>query len=294
MRRRGYLSRNLELITHIAQPTEEGEDGAVEEQTTDRRKRRKRTALDLVPEHEIPLDEDGEPMQLDPEVVTMAELCMDMGVGRPSSRTEEALTKASEWKAKQRILRAQIRQRQKDKFKPPQVKGVENDEAGPSEQTEMQDGGDPDGETGEDAEISAATRRLRAAESSNEIAQQAQEEQRSANDEEAIQGMRSNKFAAQVRIDENGEIIIDDLSLTVDRYEAARAEVAVEDYELVEEAERDRFVNSLTWTKKIAGSRWTKPETDLFYYVSSGAIVHDLSRTKIFLLSVYWNVGNGL
>lgn len=208
------------------------------------------------------MDEDGEPLELDPENVTMAQLCLDMGVGRPSTRTEESVIKATEWKQKQRHLRQHARERQKAKvLESLKAKADEEHGAGPKP---TEDDAAPEEEHEDPLAASAATERLHAAEQSGEIAAQAQSEQ-----EADLSTLRTNKFAAQVRLDENGEIIMDDLSLTVDRHEAAREEGGgTLEHELVEEAERDRFINSLTWSKKLTGQRWTREETDLFYYVS--------------------------
>ncbi|KAG8849717.1 Transcription factor TFIIIB component B [Tulasnella sp. 330] len=264
--------------------TGDGSDGECGDEDPDtslprQSRKRKQTALELLSDEQIPVGDDGEPLELDPEVVTMAQLCMDMGVGRPSTRTEESVTKAIEWKQKQRVIRQQARERQKarvleaakasaEKESNSQIDGTENgqglhgDEPGPG------GGGDDNDEDAHEGEttfsgISAATERLHAAEKSGELAAQAQSEQAEDAD---LGSLRSNRFAAQVRLDENGEIIMDDLSLTVDRHEAAREEARGMEYELVEEAEKDRFINSLTWSKKLTGQRWDAEETDLFYH----------------------------
>ncbi len=170
----------------------------------------------------------------------MAELCMDMGVGRPSSRTEESVTKSVEWKVQQRSVRQTIRERHKSRFLPNAEKEVGEDEA----ETE-----------------GAAARRLR------EGAEEGGEEGEEREEASGIENLRANRYAAQVRMDENGEIIMDDLTLSVDRYEAAAEEVPTGDYQVIEEAERDRFVNGHTWSKRLSGQRWSREETDLFYHV---------------------------
>ncbi|KAG8927631.1 hypothetical protein FRC02_007995, partial [Tulasnella sp. 418] len=71
--------------------TRETEEAVATEKGGKRTRKRKQTALDLVPQDEIELDEDGQPLELNPEVVTMADLCLDMGLGRPSTRTEESV-----------------------------------------------------------------------------------------------------------------------------------------------------------------------------------------------------------
>ncbi|KAG8954956.1 Transcription factor TFIIIB component B [Tulasnella sp. 424] len=256
--------------------TLEAGDEAEEDETSERthapprrfQKRQKRlTAFDLVPEDQIPVDEEGQPMIVDPDAITMAELCMDLGVGRPSSRTEDSIGKSLEWKARQKILRLQARERQKAKYSiiAARADGIDGDgELGVGAEREVA------GELGEDDEqgVGAAARRLQDAETNTDAAHLPTDPgpQNEGENGQDLSGLRTNRHAVQVRLDENGEVVMDELSLTVDRYEAARAEAPEDSYELVEEAERDRFVNSLTWSKKLTGSRWTKEETDLFYY----------------------------
>ncbi|KAG8905106.1 Transcription factor TFIIIB component B, partial [Tulasnella sp. 417] len=256
---------------------EEAENDEISERTHApprrfQRRQKKLTAFDLVPEDQIPVDEEGQPMIVDPDAITMAELCMDLGVGRPSSRTEESVGKSLEWKARQRILRQQARERQKAKYSiiAGRVDGVGGDgEPGVAADENAEEGGDGLGE-GDDGEqeLSAAARRLQDVETNTDATNIPPETdpQNGGDNHHDLSSLRTNRHAVQVRLDENGDIVMDELSLTVDRYEAARAEAPEDSYELVEEAERDRFVNSLTWSKKLTGSRWTKEETDLFYY----------------------------
>jgi hypothetical protein len=67
-----------------------------------------------------------------------------------------------------------------------------------------------------------------------------------------------------VRIGPNGETIIDEESLYVDRDN----EEHMEDYTHVEESDTSKFVNSATYGKKYRGSRWSAEETELFFDVS--------------------------
>lgn len=258
---------------------EDAEDDEIAERTHApprrfQRRQKKLTAFDLVPEDQIPVDEEGQAMIVDPDAITMAELCMDLGVGRPSSRTEESVGKSLEWKARQRILRQQARERQKAKYSiiAGRVEGTgEDGEAGAIADGNVEEAGNGLGEEEDgEQELGAAARRLQQVETNTEATNLPPEPdpQSGGDNNHDLSSLRTNRHAVQVRLDENGDIVMDELSLTVDRYEAARAEAPEDSYELVEEAERDRFVNSLTWSKKLTGSRWTKEETDLFYYVS--------------------------
>ncbi|KIO33842.1 hypothetical protein M407DRAFT_17443, partial [Tulasnella calospora MUT 4182] len=273
-RKASTRNRKPKSSTPTKEAGEEAEDDEISERTHApprrfQRRQKKLTAFDLVPEHEIPVDEEGQPMIVDPDAITMAELCVDLGVGRPSSRTEDSVGKSLEWKARQRILRQQARERQKAKYSI--IAGRVDDVDGTGETGVIADGNVEEGrdglEEGEDGEqeLGAAARRLQEVETNTEatnLPPEPEPQNDGENNHQDLSALRTNRHAVQVRLDENGDIVMDELSLTVDRYEAARAEAPEESYELVEEAERDRFVNSLTWSKKLTGSRWTKEETD--------------------------------
>lgn len=80
------------------------------------------------------------------------------------------------------------------------------------------------------------------------------------------EAMATSRYNVQVRIGPNGETIIDEASLFVDRHE----EEDTEEYTHIEESDTSKFVNSATYSKKLRGSRWSAEETDLFYDVSLG------------------------
>jgi transcription factor TFIIIB component B'' len=76
--------------------------------------------------------------------------------------------------------------------------------------------------------------------------------------------MATSRFNVQVRIGPNGETIVDEESLFVDRAE----EHETDNYVHVEESDATKFVNSGSYSKKFRGTRWTAEETELFYAVS--------------------------
>lgn len=211
---------------------------------------------------ELPLDENGEPVQeLDPKVATMAELCVDFGIGRPSSRTEMSVTKAVEWKDKQRVLRQQVKERIKRKHQR-LADGEEEDDDGARKEK------DGEAEMDVDVEVSAATKRLNASVAPGGSSTTA-DGPPSPQLPPDISLLTSRTYGPRARIDHlTGDIVMDDLSLQIDRFEAARLENPHENYTIVEEAETDRFVNSATWSRKLSGTRWTREETDLWYQVS--------------------------
>lgn len=88
--------------------------------------------------------------------------------------------------------------------------------------------------------------------------------------------MSTSRYNVQVRIGPNGETIIDEASLFVDRHD----EVDTAEYTHIEESDSTKFVNSATYSKKLRGSRWSAEETELFYDVGRGAF-----RTELWLTS---------
>ena len=76
--------------------------------------------------------------------------------------------------------------------------------------------------------------------------------------------MATSRFNVQVRIGPNGETIVDEESLFVDRAE----EHDTNNYVHVEESDATKFVNSGSYSKKFRGARWTVDETEAFYAVS--------------------------
>jgi hypothetical protein len=83
------------------------------------------------------------------------------------------------------------------------------------------------------------------------------------------QRVDTSKFTVQVRIGPNGETIVDEQSLFVDR---AGGEDDTAGYTHIEESDLTKFVNSMTHSKKAGGSRWSAEETELFFDVSFPAV----------------------
>lgn len=79
------------------------------------------------------------------------------------------------------------------------------------------------------------------------------------------QDLATSRYNVQVRIGPNGETIIDEESLVVNREETDETET----YTHVTESDTSKFVNSATHSKRFRGSRWSAEETELFYDVSA-------------------------
>ena len=84
-------------------------------------------------------------------------------------------------------------------------------------------------------------------------------------DDDWISRMTASHNVAQIGLDEDGNIAPDELQMEIEGPEEFREE----NYEEVFERESDRFVNSLSHSKKHKGSaRWTQAETAIFFHVS--------------------------
>ncbi|KAJ7170087.1 hypothetical protein C8R46DRAFT_223075 [Mycena filopes] len=204
------------------------------------KKRRKKTAPPA-------FDPDADPgEEIDPTVVTMAELCVDSGQGRVSSKALEIQMNHLAWKQQSKEKRARMKAL------------AEQKKYGRPEE-------DEEGNTAE----APATEALAAPENSGEVIVGPSESSDAApviadasgSGFDYSQDLTASRFTVQVRIGPNGETIIDEESLTVDRTE----EVDTTDYVHVVESDRTKFVNSASYTKKLRGSRWSAEETDLFF-----------------------------
>jgi len=203
-----------------------------------------------------PYDPNAHPGEdIDPTSVTMATLCTDTGQGRVSRKAAEILTNHAAWKAKNREKRAHLRALMELK-----KYGREDEE---SEQD--QDGTQP-------VEGAASTSTLGT--SSAPVGAPMLDDTGSGFD--YSQGLATSRYNVQVRIGPNGETVIDEESLIVDRVEND----GTDGYTHVIESDHTKFVNSGTYGKRYRGSRWSTEETELFYDVSFillfiGTILHD-------------------
>ncbi|KAJ6503321.1 hypothetical protein C8R47DRAFT_1007395 [Mycena vitilis] len=210
-----------------------------EESTVTRKKRKKSSQL--------PFDADADPgEEIDPTVITMAELCVDNGQGRISSKAIEIQKNHLAWKQQSKEKRARM------KALAEQKKYGRPDEDGEGEGTES---------------VAAPAAAVAAVPEDAEIivgpAGDAEPAMADATGSgfDYTQDLTRSRFTVQVRIGPNGETIIDEESLTVDRTE----DVDTTNYVHVVESDQTKFVNSASYTKKCRGSRWSAEETDLFY-----------------------------
>ncbi|KAJ7040399.1 hypothetical protein C8F04DRAFT_1083465 [Mycena alexandri] len=192
-------------------------------------------------------DPDADPgEEIDPTVVTMAELCVDNGQGRISSKALEIQANHLAWKQQSKEKRARMKAlAEQKKYGRPD----EDEEGNAAEAPAIEAPAAPD-ESGE-VVVGASE----PADAPPAIADA------SGSGFDYSQDLTASRFTVQVRIGPNGETIIDEESLTVDRTE----EPDTTNYTHVVESDRTKFVNSASYTKKCRGSRWSAEETDLFF-----------------------------
>ncbi|KLO20678.1 hypothetical protein SCHPADRAFT_816449 [Schizopora paradoxa] len=224
-------------------------------ETGSKRKRRKSSTRKRRPRAPSPppLDPDADPGEdLDPTAVTMATICNDTGQGRVSSKAAVIQKNFTTWKQQNREKRARMHAIMEAKKYGRKEDEVDN--GGPSETIDI----DADEQAGPStAEPTAEIVEGNPDASDNESAGG------NVNGFDYSQAVSTSGFNVQVRIGANGETIIDEESLFVDR--AADAEAETEEYTHIEESDQTKFVNSMSYSRKTRGSRWSKEETELFY-----------------------------
>ncbi|KAG8219474.1 hypothetical protein J3R82DRAFT_403 [Butyriboletus roseoflavus] len=183
---------------------------------------------------------------LDPTSVTMAALCEDTGQGRISSKAAQILDNHLTWKKSNKEKRVRMRMLM-------EAKKYGRNEDGDSVQVRR-----PEAEP-EQSPTAGATPGLPCIQpvSGNLSAV----EDSSGQGFDYSQNVSTSRYNVQVRIGPNGETIVDEESLFVDR----NAEEDTMEYTHVEESDVTKFVNSATYSKRFRGSRWSAEETELFY-----------------------------
>ncbi|KAL5494944.1 hypothetical protein ACEPAI_406 [Sanghuangporus weigelae] len=186
--------------------------------------------------------------ELDPTTITMATICDDTGQGRISSKTAVIQRNHLAWKASNKEKRERMRAIMEAK-----KYGHKVDEDDTQTRTlRATKESVPDDDEPLVAESSSAT-----------AVEDASGEDASGSGFNYKESLAVNRFSARVRIGPNGETIVDEESLLVERGD--NAEDATETYQHVEESDQTKFINSASYSRKLRGSRWSAEETDLFY-----------------------------
>ncbi|KAH9954403.1 hypothetical protein BC827DRAFT_961291 [Russula dissimulans] len=184
---------------------------------------------------------------LDPTTITMATLCEDTGQGRVSSKAVQVLGNHAAWKRSNKEKRARMRTL------------MEAKKYGRREDTDERYVFTPTVDPSPSGAATSAETFFRPASSPATPAPATASESGFGFDYNDT--MATSKFNVQVRIGPNGETIVDEESLFVDRAE----EHDTNNYVHVEESDATKFVNSSSYSKKFRGARWTADETEAFY-----------------------------
>ncbi|EIW87062.1 hypothetical protein CONPUDRAFT_46168 [Coniophora puteana RWD-64-598 SS2] len=202
-----------------------------------------------------PIAEAGE--EIDPSVVTMATLCDDTGQGRISTKAAQVLSSYGTWKKSNRDKRARMRvTMEAKKYGRQDDENANGSASQPSNPSSVVLSANGDGV---DSTPDPSTQSSSADPSSNEGEEAPRD--KNGNSFDYSQNLSTSQYNVQIRIGPNGETIIDEESLFVDR----NAEDDSADYTHVEESDLSKFVNSGTYGKRYRGSRWSAEETELFY-----------------------------
>lgn len=198
---------------------------------------------------------DSEPgNDLDPTLVTMAALCSDTGQGRISSKACQIQQNHIAWKVNNKEKRARLRTlREANKYglRDP----VEDMDIVASSRNPTLLNTEKERSVDVDCMASISSRPLHDTRQTLDPPHEF----------DYNETLSTNRYNVRVRIGPNGETVLDEETLYVDR--AADPAFASESYTHIEESDQTKFVNSQTYSKKPRGFRWTLEETELFYNV---------------------------
>ncbi|KAH9898249.1 hypothetical protein C8Q73DRAFT_756033 [Cubamyces lactineus] len=202
-----------------------------------------------------PFDPEADPgEELDPTAVTMAALCDDTGRGRVSSKAAQVVSNHAAWRAANREKRARLKAIMEAKK---YGRNIEDDEEGANQSASNNAASSQQNEAGSASRAASVALDPAASTSANDTS----EVEKGADGFDYSEDLAVSRFSVQVRIGANGETIIDEESLFVNRDEGDHTE----EYTHVEESDFTKFVNSATYSKKLRGSRWSAEETEMFY-----------------------------
>ncbi|KAI0756853.1 hypothetical protein C8Q80DRAFT_1130824 [Daedaleopsis nitida] len=236
VRRRSSKKTSIEADENASDPT------AKRSRMTGSRRSRTR------PPSPPPFDYDADPgEELDPTVVTMATLCDDTGRGRVSSRAAQIVSNHAAWRTANREKRARMKAVLEAKK---YGRNLEEEEEAATQKEKTDVHPEPTVSDTEEPATSLTTSIV-----DDDAAQ------KEADGFDYSENLAVSRYNVQVRIGANGETIIDEDSLFVNRDEEHRTD----DYTHVEESDFTKFVNSATYSRKVRGSRWSAEETELFY-----------------------------
>ncbi|KAG0707501.1 hypothetical protein DFH29DRAFT_796576 [Suillus ampliporus] len=179
----------------------------------------------------------------------MAALCEDTGWGRVSSKASQIVDNHLAWKKTNREKRVRMRASMEAR----KYGRNEDDTAQPSQSSSA-------------PEQSTVTNVATASAEPSSVPINGGQREGAVRDASGSgfdysQDVATSRYNVQIRIGPNGETIIDEESLFVDRNPGDETA----DYTHVEESDVSKFVNSGTYGRRFRGSRWSAEETELFY-----------------------------
>ena len=238
-----------EADTDLPQQPAEAGSGSSDSEDGTKRYRRRRKPRPRVDKATLELPEEGNP--LDETTVSMKDLCNGTGQGRVSSRFLETFIKAEKSKTGRKEENARIRDLTRRK-----ELGLPMDEE-------------------EEFEMSARARRGR---SSREALPQTQLDDEDADADMQVDAEEQDDYAGvakamtrapKVRLDANGDFVLDETEMEYDRQKEAEAELAAKGpMEIVVETDRDKFTNFASHSRRPRTDRWSPEETEQFYLVT--------------------------
>jgi hypothetical protein len=208
---------------------------------------------------------------IDPSSMTMAEIASHPGFGRVSARGLELQAR-----------RIEIAREKKEKLL--RRKGREGTEDGSVQQRDSDEEEENDGPQTTESAYAQLMKKQAQAEKETRAAAKARKANGGGESDPGNNGkdidpddeddgdinendhFRERNAAAQIRI-ENGNIIIDESSLQIESGQALN-DFDLGTMEIIEEHDKDRFINAFSYQRKPRGTRWTREETDLLFEVS--------------------------
>ncbi|TIC06819.1 hypothetical protein E3Q10_04384 [Wallemia mellicola] len=212
--------------------------------------------------------EDPTAEPIDTSTFKMADLIHDPGVGRLSSRVVDVAKKHAEMKLRRREQKAKLKYMTEEELNldggddgTGRRRTAEDEERIKKEQEEAKRKKKEDRK----AEKKRLKEQKKAEEGVEEGAEEVegdQEEESSSSDDDDDD--EKEQQGPQMRV-VDGQLVVDEQSLLYDRSANSRNDTS--GYEVTDELDSDRFVNTNTWRGRGRGShdRWTRLETEMFY-----------------------------
>ncbi|TIB60857.1 hypothetical protein E3P77_04090 [Wallemia ichthyophaga] len=209
--------------------------------------------------------DDPEAQPIDTSTYKMSDLIHDPGVGRLSSRVVDVTKKHAQMKKRRKEEKVRLRELNEEDLKQDagddgtgRRRTVEDEEKQRKERDETTRKKKED----KKAEKKRIKEQRKAEEGVEEVVDGDDNNESSSDDDEDDE--TNDQQGPQMRL-VNGKLVIDEQSLLVDRSAHSRNDTSA--YEVTEELDTDRFVNTNTWRGNGRGrqDRWTRLETEMFY-----------------------------